>query len=184
MLESIKRNLNLKSGIILFIFASLFIFINNNLKKNKPKDISNYVVKVEKGFLAERISSSGEIKARKSINISPRKQGFINSIFVQEGDNVKKNQILAKMDDKDFIYKVEEYKLRAEKHKKDLIQASDATNQNESVLRKLVRRVLRESYGHAWIKGDAKALMLDKEGIEKSDRDNVIRYLQSLGILK
>ena len=70
------------------------------------------------------------------------------------------------------------------KHKKDLIQASDATNQNESVLRKLVRCVLRESYGHAWIKGDAKALMLDKEGIEKSDRDNVIRYLQSLGILK
>ena len=129
MLESIKRNLNLKSGIILFIFASLFIFVNNNLKKNKPKDISNYVVNVEKGFLAERISSSGEIKARKSINISPRKQGFINSIFVQEGDNVKKNQILAKMDDKDFIYKVEEYKLRAEKHKKDFLRREYLLNE-------------------------------------------------------
>ena len=122
MLEFLKKNINPKSGIILFIFASLFIFLNNNLKKNKPKDLTDYVVRVEKGFLSESISSSGEIKANKAINISPRKQGFIKSINVKEGDKVKKSQILATIDDKDFIYKVEEIKLRAEKQKNDFIR--------------------------------------------------------------
>ena len=122
MLEFLKKNINPKSGIILFIFASLFIFLNNNLKKNKPKDLTDYVVSVEKGFLSESISSSGEIKANKAINISPRKQGFIKSINVKEGDKVKKSQILATIDDKDFIYKVEEIKLRAEKQKNDYIR--------------------------------------------------------------
>tara|TARA_B100000965_G_scaffold387048_1_gene389945 strand:+ start:473 stop:1531 length:1059 start_codon:yes stop_codon:yes gene_type:complete len=122
MLDLIKRNINPKSGLILFIFASLFIFVNNNIKKNKPKDLSDYVVIVERGLLSERISSSGEIKASKAINISPRKQGFINSINVKEGDKVKKNQIIATIDDKDFVYKVEEYKLRAEKQKKDFLR--------------------------------------------------------------
>ena len=119
MLELIKKNINPKSGLILFISASLFLFVNNNFKKNKPKDLSEYVEVVKKGLLSERISSSGEIKASKSINISPRKQGFIKSINVKEGDKVNKNQILATLDDNDFIYKVEEYKLRAEKQKKD-----------------------------------------------------------------
>ena len=122
MFELIKRNINLKSGIIFFIFASLFIFVNNNFKKNKPKDLSDYVVTVEKGFLSESISSTGEIKASKAINISPRKQGFINSIKVKEGDRVRKNQILATMDDKDFIYKVKEIKLLTEKQKNDFLR--------------------------------------------------------------
>tara|TARA_Y100001968_G_scaffold249980_1_gene234938 strand:- start:2822 stop:3877 length:1056 start_codon:yes stop_codon:yes gene_type:complete len=122
MLELIKKNIKPKSGLILFIFASLFIFVNNNLKKNKPKDLSEYVVVVKKGLLSEIISSSGEIKASKKINISPRKQGFINSIKVKEGDRVIENQILATLDDNDFIYKVEEYKLRAEKQEKDYLR--------------------------------------------------------------
>ena len=122
MLELLKKNINPKSGIILFIFASLFIIFNNNFKRDKPKDLSSYVFIVEKGFLSESISSSGEIKASKAINISPRKQGFINSINVKEGDRVKKNQILATMDDKDFIYKVEELKLIVEKQKNDFLR--------------------------------------------------------------
>ena len=122
MLELIKKNINPKLSLIFFIFASLLIFVNNNLKKNKPKDLSEYVVVVERGLLSESISSSGEIKASKAINISPRKQGFINSINVKEGDKVKKNQILATIDDKDFIYKLEEYKLIANKQKKDYLR--------------------------------------------------------------
>ena len=47
MLEFLKKNINPKSGIIIFIFASLFIFLNNNLKKNKPKDLTDYVVSVD-----------------------------------------------------------------------------------------------------------------------------------------
>tara|TARA_Y100000589_G_scaffold63550_1_gene54834 strand:- start:5525 stop:6583 length:1059 start_codon:yes stop_codon:yes gene_type:complete len=122
MFELIKKNINYKSGIILFIFTSLMIFIFNSTKKSQPKDISNYIVSVEKGFLSEKINSSGEIKAVRSVKISPRKQGFINTINVEEGDYVKKDALLATLDDKDFIFKLEELKLINEKQKSDYLR--------------------------------------------------------------
>ena len=122
MLDLIKKNINYKNGIIFFIFASLSFFLINNLKKNKPKDISEFVVPVERGSLSESINSSGEIKASRSVKISPRKQGFIKSIKVNEGDYVKKNQIIATLDNLDFKYKIKEFELQAEKQKSDFIR--------------------------------------------------------------
>ena len=122
MLELIKKNLNFKSGILIFIVASFFIFLSNNIKKNKPKDISNYVVEVEKGFLSESINSSGEIKAVKTVKISPRKPGFIQTLNVEEGDKVIKGQILGTLDDKEFKYKLKELEIRNDKQKSDFLR--------------------------------------------------------------
>jgi len=119
MLELIKKNLNFKSGILIFIIASFFIFLSNNIKKNKPKDISNYVVDVEKGLLSESINSSGEIKAIKTVKISPRKPGFIKTLIVEEGDKVIKDQLLGTLDDKEFKYKLKELKIINDKQKSD-----------------------------------------------------------------
>ncbi len=122
MLELIKKNLNLKSGIFIFIIASFFIFVSNGIKKNKPNDISNYVVDVEKGLLSESINSSGEIKAIKTVKISPRKPGFIKSLNVEEGDKVSKDEVLGTLDDKEFKYKLKELKLRNNKQKSDYLR--------------------------------------------------------------
>ena len=122
MLKLIKKNLNLKSGILFFIIASLTIFVSNNLKRNKPKDISNYVVNVEKGLLSESINSSGEIKAIKSVKISPRKAGFIQTLNVEEGDKVKKDQLLGTLDDNEFKYKLEELMIKKDKNESDFLR--------------------------------------------------------------
>ena len=122
MLELIKKNLNFKSGILIFIIASFIIFLSNNIKKNKPKDISNYVVDVKKGLLSETINSSGEIKAIKTVKISPRKSGFIQSLLVEEGDKVNKEQILGTLDDKEFKFKLQELKIRNDKQKSDFLR--------------------------------------------------------------
>ena len=110
-----KKNINIKSAIILVAFITFFAFLFNTFKKSKPKDISNYVVSVEKGLLSESINSSGEIRASKSVKISPRKQGFIKNIYVDEGDLVKKDDLLALLDEKDFVFKLEELKLNNKK---------------------------------------------------------------------
>ncbi len=118
----IKKNINLKFGIAFFIIASFLFFLNNNLKKAKTRDISNFVVTVERGSLSETINSSGEIKATKSINIGPKKQGFIKSINVKEGDYVLKDQIIASLDDIDFVYKLEELKLLADRQQSEFLR--------------------------------------------------------------
>ena len=107
MFDLIKKNINLRSGIILLSLTIFFVFITNSIKKNKSKDISDFIVQVEKGILSDSINTSGEVKAIRTSNIGPRKQGIINEIKVGEGDDVKKNQVLASLDDKDFIYKIE-----------------------------------------------------------------------------
>ena len=80
MLDLIKKNINLKSGIILLSLTIFFVFINNSFKKNKSKDISDFVVQVEKGILSDSINTSGEVKAIRTSNIGPRKQGVIKAV--------------------------------------------------------------------------------------------------------
>ncbi len=122
MFALIKKNLNFKSGILIFIIASFVIFLSNNLKRNKPKDIFNYVVDVKKGLLSESINSSGEIKAIKTVKISPRKPGFIQTLLVEEGDKVNKEQLLGTLDDKEFKFKLKELKIRNDKQKSDFLR--------------------------------------------------------------
>ena len=99
--------------------AIFFVFITNSFRKNKPKDISDFVVQVKKGILSDSINTSGEVKAIRTSNIGPRKQGVIKEINVDEGDLVKKDQVLASLDDEDFIYKIEELELNVEKQKSE-----------------------------------------------------------------
>ena len=49
-------------------------------------------------------------------------------------------------------------------------------------LRRLIREILKENF-YTWDKATKKSLMLDKPGMEKSDRDNVARFLKGLGLL-
>ena len=69
MLDLIKKNINLRSGIILLSLTIFFVFITNSFKKNKSKDISDFVVQVEKGILSDSINTSGEVKAIRTSNI-------------------------------------------------------------------------------------------------------------------
>ena len=95
MLNLIKKNLNIKNGIALIVLVMFFVFLSNSFKKNKSKDISNFVVSVEKGILSESINTSGEVKANRTSNIGPRKQGIIEEIKVEEGDLVEKGKFAA-----------------------------------------------------------------------------------------
>jgi len=57
-----------------------------------------------------------------------------------------------------------------------------------SSLRLLIREsilsvILEGNDGHKWSRANDSLLMLDKEGIEKSDRDNVSNFLKAMGMM-
>ena len=57
--------------------------------------------------------------------------------------------------------------------------------QKMTLLREYIRELLTEvSNEYGWSAGDKKGFMLDDEGMEKSDKDNIERFLKSLGIMK
>ena len=81
------------------------------------KDITEFTIAAERGSLPGLITASGELKANKSVNVSPKRQGILNEIFVEEGDQVKKGDLIAKMDFGDLEFRIDEIKANYETQK-------------------------------------------------------------------
>ena len=60
-----------------------------------------------------------------------------------------------------------------------------AKTMNKASLREYIRHILKEkAEKHEWRPANRKELMLHKDGMEQSDKDNVEHYLKSLGLME
>ena len=118
-MKSIKPNR--KSWIGLFSFLILMsgggLVWRLGPGQGRSRDITTYTVEAESGKLPSLITSSGELKARRSVNVSPEKQGLLEELFVKEGDRVFKGQLIARMKSGDYIYRLNELKAEYQKQK-------------------------------------------------------------------
>ncbi len=93
------------------------LFWKINQDQNKVRDLTKYTIAAESGKLPGLISSSGELQAERSVNVSPERQGLLEELYVEEGDVVEKGQVLAKMDSGDFPFRLDELRADFEKQK-------------------------------------------------------------------
>lgn len=63
-----------------------------------------------------------------------------------------------------------------------LIKDISESEHSKAMLKKMIREELESS--HKWLPGDVSTLNLDQEGIEKDQRNKIVKYLKSLGIMK
>ena len=61
---------------------------------------------VKKGSVANRLLGTGTLEARVRAGISPKISGLLVEVAVDQGDQVRKGQLLAKLDDVDFRHQV------------------------------------------------------------------------------
>ena len=61
-------------------------------------NLAPYTVVAASGDLPGVVSASGELEAEKRVNVSPKRQGVIEELYVEEGDQVRRGQALARMD--------------------------------------------------------------------------------------
>ena len=85
--------------------------------RGNSRDLTNYTINAERGTLPSIISASGELQAKKSINVNPHRQGLIQEIYVEEGESVVRNQLIAKINDRDFPFRLSEIKAQYENKK-------------------------------------------------------------------
>ncbi|KGG15552.1 MULTISPECIES: efflux RND transporter periplasmic adaptor subunit [unclassified Prochlorococcus] len=95
---------------IIGIIAFILILSGGNIflkrgSSNSKQDLTSYTVAAEKGQLPSIITASGELQARKSVNVNPHRQGIIEEVYVTEGEAVTKDQLLAKIQGRDFKYR-------------------------------------------------------------------------------
>jgi len=94
------------TGILVVIATGYFIMAARPSKIN----LDELTVPVEAQDFTLRITSSGEVKAIKNVNISPTTAGIVEKLYVKQGDRVQQGQELARMKSK----QLQEQLLRAQ----------------------------------------------------------------------
>ena len=85
--------------------ALIWIKGSGSGRENK---LANYTATAERGTLPGVITASGELEAIRRVNVSPKRQGLLDALFVDEGDAVTKGQVLARMEIGDFTDRMDE----------------------------------------------------------------------------
>ena len=90
-----RRKKTIIFGAALLVIVLIVVF---NMRTQRETTLKVTVEKVKKQNLTSIISASGEIKPKKSVNISAHVPGRIDKLGVKEGDRVKAGDFLLKLD--------------------------------------------------------------------------------------
>jgi len=91
-----SKKLKLILGLVIVLIIAVMVFFN--LKKSRGKTIDVAVTDVERGTITRTISGSGYVQPEVDVQISARISSELISLHVEEGDMVKKGQLLVELD--------------------------------------------------------------------------------------
>jgi len=128
------------------------------------KDITEFTIAAESGSLPGLITASGELKANQSVNVSPKRQGILDEIFVEEGDQVKKGDLIAKMDFGDLEFRIDEIKANYETQKASYLRRKMLFNEGA------ISAEEYEEYKNRFLRSEAKFKQIEVEENETSIR--------------
>jgi HlyD family secretion protein len=74
------------------------------------QNLAPYTVQARSGSLPGVVTASGELDAMERVNVSPKRQGQLLELLVEEGDRVEQGQPLARMDAGDLQDRLDELK--------------------------------------------------------------------------
>ena len=98
-------------------------------------NLAPYTVLAESGNLPGVVSASGELEAEKRVNVSPKRQGVIEELFVEEGDPVRRGQALARMDRGDLGERLAELQAQLRSAQAQLVRSRSELERNERLYR-------------------------------------------------
>ena len=92
-------------SVIIIIIA---VVVYQNYFKNEETDFTLAVV--EKGNVVREVSETGQVKREEEVNLGFNLSGIIRQIYVEVGEEVKEQDVLAKLDDVQLRIQLEESK--------------------------------------------------------------------------
>jgi len=121
-----------RTVIVLAIIAVVVLIIVLGLARKKDPSLTVTLDKVRRTDLVSIISASGEIKPKKSINISALIMGRIIKIGVKEGDPVKAGQFLLQLDSTQYEANAERDRAFIRSSQAELLRAQSTLDRNKS----------------------------------------------------
>ena len=133
LIGKIKRPLPWLIGAILtatLIVGSTTAYTIVN-RGNRRENITQLTVPVSAKNVTLRIEASGRAVPIQTVNISPKNQGTLTSLYVEQGDRVKKGQIIARMDNADVKARILEDRANLAQARAQLEQAENGSRPQE-----------------------------------------------------
>ncbi|HDZ26773.1 MAG TPA: efflux RND transporter periplasmic adaptor subunit [Candidatus Aminicenantes bacterium] len=122
-----------KKAIIIFtVIIFIGIIIIFNLRSQREKSIKVTVEKAEKHDLTSKISASGEVKPKKNVNISAHIPGRIVKIGVEEGQSVKAEDFLLKLDSTQYQANADRAQALIHSYRAEFIRAEAELKKDKS----------------------------------------------------
>jgi RND family efflux transporter MFP subunit len=122
------KNIIFKTSLI--ALSSLILFSCSNksedVKSNVPTDVIPVkVLELQSSNVKREISSSGQFTTEDETLLSFKTGGIINKIYVKEGDQIQKGQILATLDLTEINAQVNQAQIGFEKAQRDFKRAEN-----------------------------------------------------------
>jgi HlyD family secretion protein len=118
--------------VILLVAAGVVGFTVNQSQKNAVTVQSGKVIKQD---ITSQVTASGQIKPKTIVNVGANAMGRIVRLFVKEGDKVKKNQILAQLENVQSAADVAMTRATVSSSQTDAIAAEAALNTAQAQLK-------------------------------------------------
>ena len=112
-----------KIFITLGVIAIIAVFVIVNLKKSIGNEIKVTAEKVSRGDITQVVSGPGRIQSELEVKISANVSAEITGIYVKEGEQVKKGQLLVELDRKKYVAAVNRAKSTKKSAEANLIKA-------------------------------------------------------------
>jgi HlyD family secretion protein len=101
--------------------------------QRRNASLASYTVVASEGSLPGVVTASGELEAVDRVNISPKRQGLLVSLLVDEGQTVTQGQPLAVMDSGDINDRLQELQAQLRSAQAVLLRSESEFNRNRDL---------------------------------------------------
>ncbi|MBC7074388.1 biotin/lipoyl-binding protein, partial [Candidatus Parcubacteria bacterium] len=134
MIACLNKTKKIIISILIFLLIGSY-FVWKKLK-DKANDNRYFLTKVQRGNIVVSVSGSGQIKSQEEIDLKAKVSGEISEILVKEGQEIKKGELLFKIDPKNYEKALENAKIAKDTAKQNLETLTQNKNTAEKDLAK------------------------------------------------
>jgi HlyD family secretion protein len=102
---------------------------------SQQRSLAAYTVVAREGSLPGVITASGELGAFRKVNVSPKRQGVLERLYVEEGDRVVAGQPIALMDSGDLRDRLQELQAQVNSAQAQLARSRSELQRNAGLFR-------------------------------------------------
>ena len=169
----------MKKKIIIVVIIGLVIGLpltKRYLSGNKTKEVEVQTLTQHK--IKASILASGQLKHEQEVKLSAEVIGKVTGLFVEEGDHVKKGQVVLQIDDESYIAAVEQQQAVVN-------QQSVAIERQKLVVTNLARQLRRSSelFKKGLLDNDAYEAAEHRHKLAEVDRDSAYEQLKQVKAL-